>query len=227
MNTQDIEIPREVPVMTLGNTVLFPQAMMPLYIFEPRYREMLEHVLANDRVFAVAGLDESAEDAEVLETSYQVASIGLIRACQHNEDGTFNLVLQGLARVQMDEIVQEEPYRMARIHQMMSEAGGTPEAMHSIPARIIALLKTQRRLGADISAEVINFLNNIKEPENVLDLAIYTLCISSELKQDLLETKAIVPRFQKFSRFLVEEIQRLKLDNDLKGGLDDNDIGIN
>lgn len=227
MNTQDIEIPSEVPVMTLGNTVLFPQAMMPLYIFEPRYREMLDNVLANDRVFAVAGLDESAEDAEVLETSYQVASIGLIRACQHNEDGTFNLILQGLARVHMDEIVQEEPYRMARIHQMLSEAGGTPEAMHSIPTRIIALLKTQRRLGAEIPMEMIQFLDKIQEPENVLDLAIDTLCTSNELKQDLLETNAIVPRFQKFSRFLVEEIQRMKLDNDLRGGLDDNDIGIN
>lgn len=227
MTTQDIEIPREVPVMTLGNTVLFPQAMMPLYIFEPRYREMLDHVLAHDRVFAVAGLDESVEGAEVLETSYPVASIGLIRACHHNEDGTFNLILQGLARVQMDEIVQEEPYRMARIHQMLSEAGGTSEAIHSIPIRIVALLKTQRRLGADISADVIHFLENIKEPENVLDLAIYTLCNSAELKQELLETRAIVPRFQKFSRYLVEEIERLKFDQKLKGGLDDNDIGIN
>ncbi|MGJ8653543.1 MAG: LON peptidase substrate-binding domain-containing protein [Opitutaceae bacterium] len=227
MTTQDIEIPREVPIMTLGNTVLFPQAIMPLYIFEPRYRKMLDHVLANDRVFAVAGLDESAEDAEVLETPYQVASIGLVRACQHNDDGTFNLILQGLARVHMDEIVQEEPYRMARIHQLISKTGGTLEAMHSIPTRIIALLKTQRRLGADISTDMIQFLNKIHEPENVLDLAIDTLCTSTELKQDLLETNAIVPRFQKFSRFLVEEIHRLKLAQQLKGGLDDNDIGIN
>lgn len=227
MTSQDIEIPRELPVMTLGNTTLFPQAMMPLFIFEPRYREMLEHVLANDRVFAVAGLNETAEDAEVHETHYNIASVGLIRACQQNPDGTSNLILQGLARVEIDEIVTEEPYRTARIHQVISEMGGTLEALNSIPARIIALLKTQRRLGAEIPAEVIRFLDNMDDTEGMLDLAIYTLCSPSPLKQELLETRGIVPRFNKFSRHLVQEIERLKLDNQLKGGLDENDIGSN
>jgi ATP-dependent Lon protease len=227
MTSQDIEIPREVPIMTLGSTTLFPQAMMPLFIFEPRYREMLDHVLANDRIFAVAGLDESAEDAEALETPYTTASIGLIRACQQNPDGTSNLILQGLARIKLDEIVNEEPYRTARIHQIVSEIGGTSEALNSIPARIVALLKTQRRLGAEIPVEVIRFLQNMDDTEGMLDLAIYTLCPGGPLKQDLLETSGIVPRFNKFSRHLVAEIERLKLDNQLKGGLDEDDVGSN
>ena len=58
---QEIEIPREVPVMTMNGTVLFPHAMMPLYIFEDRYRAMLRAVLESDRVFAVAALDTRPE----------------------------------------------------------------------------------------------------------------------------------------------------------------------
>ena len=53
----EIVLPSEVPVMTLPETVFFPQALMPLHIFEPRYREMLRNVLATNRLFAVAGLD--------------------------------------------------------------------------------------------------------------------------------------------------------------------------
>lgn len=227
MISQEIEIPSEVPVMTLGNTALFPQAIMPLYIFEPRYREMLDHTLANDRIFAIAGLNEAATDAEIFETPHRVAGVGLIRACQQNPDGTSNLILQGLARIEMQSIVSEEPYRTARIKQVMSEVGGTPEAMHSIPTRIIALLKTQRRLGGDITADVIHFLDKLNEPENVLDIAIFTLCTESQLKQDLLETREIVPRFNKFSRYLVEEIEKLKIDQKLKGGLDADDVGNN
>ena len=50
--------PDEVPVMTLPNVVFFPQALLPLHVFEERYREMLADVLASNRLFAVAGLDE-------------------------------------------------------------------------------------------------------------------------------------------------------------------------
>ena len=79
---QNIEIPEEVPVMTLSSTVLFPQAVMPLFIFEPRYKKMLSDVLAQNRIFAVATIDERTKDTTDTETPYPIAGIGLIRACK-------------------------------------------------------------------------------------------------------------------------------------------------
>ncbi len=227
MTSQEIEIPREVPVMTLSQTVLFPQAMMPLFIFEPRYREMLNEVLEQDRIFAVAALDEREEDAEVLETPYSIAGVGVVRACKQNPDGTSNLILQGLARVEFESIVCEEPYRRARIHQVMSESDGSETTLNSIQPTLLALIQTQMRLGADIPREVLQFLSNIQEPENVLDLAIYTLCPSGRFKQELLETRGILARFEKFERALRSQIERLKLDRKLKGGLGEDNIGNN
>ena len=227
MISQEIEIPREVPVMTLSQTVLFPQAMMPLFIFEPRYREMLSTVLEGDRIFAVAALDERDEDAEVLETPYSVAGVGVVRACKQNPDGTSNLILQGLARVHFENFICEEPYRRARIQQLMSESDGSEETLDSIQPTLLALVQIQMRLGAEIPQEVLQFLSNLKEPESVLDLAIYTLCPSGSFKQDLLETRGILARFGKFERFLRSQVDRLKLDRQLKGGLDGDDIGNN
>ena len=227
MISQEIEIPREVPVMTLSQTVLFPQAMMPLFIFEPRYREMLSTVLEGDRIFAVAALDERDEDAEVLETPYSIAGVGVVRACKQNPDGTSNLILQGLARVQFENFVCEEPYRRARIQQLISESDGSKETLGSIQPTLLALVQIQMRLGAEIPQEVLQFLSNLKEPESVLDLAIYTLCPSGSFKQDLLETRGILARFGKFERFLRSQVDRLKLDRKLKGGLDEDGIGNN
>ena len=227
MISQEIEIPREVPVMTLSQTVLFPQAMMPLFIFEPRYREMLSNVLEGDRIFAVAALDERDEDAEVLETPYSIAGVGVVRACKQNPDGTSNLILQGLARVKFENFVCEEPYRRARIQQLMSESDGSEETLCSIQPTLLALVQIQMRLGAEIPQEVLQFLSNLKEPESVLDLAIYTLCPSGSFKQDLLETRGILARFGKFERFLRSQVDRLKLDRKLKGGLDGDGIGHN
>jgi Lon protease-like protein len=220
-------IPTEVPVMTLSCAVLFPQAMMPLYIFEPRYKEMLSDVLNNDRIFAVATLDERSEDAIHSETPYSIASIGVVRACKKNADGSLNLVLQGLARVELEAIVTEDPYRKARIRQILSQSGGSEDQITILNRRLLSLIETQRRLGADIPKEVLQFLANISEPENALDLAIYTLCSSALLKQELLETRGIVPRYEKFTNFLQSEIERLKLDIRLKGGLDDENIRHN
>ena len=225
--SNEIEIPAEVPVMTLSETVLFPQAMMPLYIFEPRYRQMLADVLNEGRIFAVAAVDSAQEEAEVLETPYSIAGVGVVRACRQNPDGTSNLILQGLARVKFEEIVAEEPYRRARISQVMSEPDGSGESLSAIQSTLIGLVQTQMRLGAPIPKEVLQFLSNIKEPENVLDLAVYTLCASSKFKQQLLETRGILERFNKFERYLKAQVEQLKLDNKLKGGLDDEQLGNN
>jgi ATP-dependent Lon protease len=225
--TSEIEIPAEVPVMTLSNTVLFPQAMMPLYIFEPRYRQMLSDVLTEERIFAVASVDMAQEEAEVLETPYSIAGVGVVRACKQNPDGTSNLILQGLARVQFVEITSEEPYRRARISQIMSESDGSGDSISAIQSRLVSLVQTQIRLGAGIPKEVLQFLSNIKEPENVLDLAIYTLCSSSQLKQQLLETRGILQRFKKFEGYLKAQIDQLKLDRKLRGGLGEDHLGNN
>lgn len=224
---EDVEIPSSVPVMTLSNVVLFPQAMMPLFIFEPRYKQMLSDVLNKDRIFALATLDERSAEATDAETPYSIAGIGVVRACKKNPDGSSNLVLQGLARVEFESFLSEEPYRTAKIQQILSEPGGTEDRIATIQSRLLSLLQTQRRLGASIPKEVLQFLGNISEPENALDLAIYTLCSSATLKQELLETRGILPRYEKFTDFLQSEIERLKLDSKLKGKLGSKDIGNN
>lgn len=223
----EIEIPGEVPVMTLGNAVLFPQAMLPLYIFEPRYRLMLDEVLKHDRIFAVAARDDTMAADEHSEPAHAIAGIGIIRACQKNIDGTSNLILQGIARVRFESIVSEDPYRRARICQIASEFTGTPDKIQAIKPNIISLVKTQIRLGAHIPREVVQFLENMNEPEGILDMAIFTLCDSGALKQTLLETRDVLDRHRIFQAFMHAEIAQLQLDRKLKGDLDDQDIGNN
>src|SRR6185503_18359482 len=97
--------------MTLPNATLFPQALLPLYIFEPRYRQMLSDALHNSRVFAVA----MRRPGSSRETPLPVAGVGLIRVSVRHKDGTSHLILQGLARVELEEVVQVKPYRVARV----------------------------------------------------------------------------------------------------------------
>ena len=94
------------PLFPLPDFVIFPQVTQPLHIFEPRYREMLRDVLATNRLFAVAGLNpRPVGDSDQFEPPHRIASVGIVRACQKNENGTSNLLLQGLCRVEIAEIV--------------------------------------------------------------------------------------------------------------------------
>lgn len=222
-----IEIPHEVPVMTMSGMVLFPQAMLPLYIFEPRYREMLKEVLASDRIIAVASLDESAEESKSMETPHRVAGIGMVRACKTNPDGTSNLILQGLSRVELKSITQEEPFRKAQIKPIVSEPGGSFDLIDLIGKEIISLTQSQIQLGATIPNELVSFLKQVDDPETILDLAIHSLCSEGNLRQNLLETRGIVPRFHKFREHMQDTITTLKLERKLRGELEEDDFGAN
>ena len=86
--------------MTLSGVVLFPQAMMPLRIFEERYKAMLLDRLKEDRIFAIVGERENVSEEEAhLELPFGVATAGLIRVAKENPDGTSFVLLQGLSRV--------------------------------------------------------------------------------------------------------------------------------
>src|SRR5947199_7063414 len=101
-----MKIPQEVPVMTLPNATLFPQALLPLYIFEPRYRHMLADALHSNRMFSVAMQKPGTER----ELPSPVAGLGLIRVSVAHRDGTSHLILQGLAAAVLAQHVRDRPY---------------------------------------------------------------------------------------------------------------------
>src|SRR5437868_1850136 len=137
----EITLPDEVPVMTLPNIAFFPQALMPLHIFEPRYRHMLRDVLATNRLFAVAGLDLARmNEPGQFEPPHRIASVGIIRACQKNENGTSNLLLQGLCRVEITAILRDEPYRRIRVRALMSQPGASDDENQLLRRELARLL---------------------------------------------------------------------------------------
>src|SRR4029078_6440492 len=106
-----MKMPQEVPVMTLPNATLFPQALLPLYIFEPRYRPMLTDALHSNRMFSVS----MQRPGNTRETPAPIAGLGLIRVSVAHKDGTSHLILQGLTRVKLGKVVKYRPYLVEHI----------------------------------------------------------------------------------------------------------------
>ncbi len=221
----EIVVPEEVPVMTLPRLAFFPQALLPLHIFETRYQTMLRDVLATNRLFAVAGLD--ARKADSVEPPHRVATIGIVRACQKNSDGTSNLLLQGLVRVEIQKILRDDPYRLAGIHALNSDPGATPEQNIRLRARLSRLLATRQRLNGESSNELTRFLKTVDDPEVFVDLAAFSFCDKPRLKQKLLETLDVHKRLELLSKDVLSDIETIKLRQKLQGDLPDAGISGN
>lgn len=227
----EITLPDEVPVMTLPHTTLFPQALLPLHIFEPRYREMLRDVLASNRLFAVVGIDlVKLNEPGQFEPPYRVGSVGIIRACQKNDNGTSNLLLQGLCRVEILKILGDEPYRKIRVRALTSREGAPAKENQALRREVSRLLNIKQRLATAPTGgagEMTAFLKTVEDPEAFVDIAAFSLCDDPGLKQKLLETLDVHRRLELFGAQLRADIEALKLRRKLQGGLPDERIAEN
>jgi len=224
----EITVPDEVPVMTLPNVAFFPQALLPLHIFEPRYREMLRDVLATNRIFAIAGLDQRLlGQPGTIEPQHRIVGVGIVRACQKNDNGTSNLLLQGLCRAEISGIVCDDPYRRIRIRTLTSEPGATLSENERLRAELARLIGLKTKLAETNTGELTAFLENVVDHETFVDIAAFNLCENPALKQTLLETLDVNRRFQLFSRALRRDIAEIKLRLKLQGGLADDRIADN
>jgi Lon protease-like protein len=105
-----------VPLFPLPNVVLFPQAVLPLHIFEPRYRAMTSDALAGLQQIAIALLKPGFEHDYPGKAAIEpVICIGKIVAHQELDDGRYHLLLGGLGRARIVREVAEMPYRSAVI----------------------------------------------------------------------------------------------------------------
>lgn len=217
-----MQLPREVPVMILANATLFPQALLPLYIFEPRYRRMLADSLKTHRMFAVAMQRPNA----TRESPAPIAGLGVVRVSVEHKDTTSHLILQGLVRVQLCEAVRYKPYRKYRVEPLSTPPCDT-EAVDRLVVKLRDLLEQRIRLGlpfpfpvapapdsttaktSSISArEVLKYLGAIRDPEQLADLVSCAVLPDAAERQTILETVNIDTRLRRLIQFLTADVRR-------------------
>ncbi|MBV9392462.1 MAG: LON peptidase substrate-binding domain-containing protein, partial [Verrucomicrobia bacterium] len=190
-----IEIPTQVPVMALSSAVLFPHSLLPLHIFEPTYREMLAHSLDGDRMFSVGLIKPGVSEVLQVDDLYSVSGVGLIRACVGNENGTANLVLQGLARVRLLEWIQEQPFRIARIELLRNNLGNPIEA-DALSAKVKEFCARIEQIGIPLPPSLMEHLRQIDSPDILSDVVAAAFVAEPIQRQQLLEACEICERLR-------------------------------
>lgn len=201
---QPIPLPDQVPVMPLPGALLFPHALLPLYIFEPRYQEMLEHALNEHRMFSVALLKPQRTQWKSTDDFFPVAGVGLIRACVGRGDGTSNLILQGLQRVRFTGFSQSAPFPIARIEPLKSESTPSVET-EALGAKVIELYSKLKDSGRQLPEKVDEYLSHLGDMEMLADLMAATFINDPLRRQQLLEELSLKQRLRLVIQYLREE----------------------
>lgn len=191
-------LPGEIPVMVLPDCHLFPGCLLPLYIFEERYRVMLDQLLQSNRIFCIGNRDsDSISENDV--SPYSTA--GLVRACVRQPDGTSHLLLLGLQRVRFTGWKQERPYRIATIEPVTSIPGDF-EQTRLLKDQVLDLFAQH----SDSASQLRDTLAENENLELVADVLSYHFTRCPTLQQKLLGEANVQRRFE----MIVEALKKYK-----------------
>lgn len=188
-----MQLPEQVGVMLLPQTVFFPHQLLPLHIFEPRYRKMLQEALEGSRMFAVL------LDLETSPRPCRVGGLGLIRTCVLQADGTSNLILQGIARVRLDHVVKNRPYLIASPEPMEDPEEPSPQSqatLESLAAKILEQIEKTDDPMTPAFQEMRGSINFLEDPHAFVDLLAGSFVKTPSARQIILETPKITDRLR-------------------------------
>jgi len=201
-----------VPILPLPNVVLFPKTLMPLHIFEERYRTMTREVLAADGQIAMVLLREGWEASyEKNPAVHDVACLGKIETYDELEGGKYDIIMAGLHRVRLIREIRHSPYRLAEVEDLedLSCDDSSPEVIRR-RNHIGGLFTRFTELatgGKHREVELVPQLNF----EVLVNMVASTLNLPAQEKQFLLEIDDITQRCDILIPVLQRQLETLIL----------------
>jgi Lon protease-like protein len=199
-----VELPAAVPVMPLPGVLLFPNALLPLHIFESRFRQMLARALDDARMLCVALIKPERQQWRTSADFCPISTVGLIRACVGRSDGTSDLILQGIRRVKFSDFEQEAPFPIARIKPLKTRTRPTVET-DALAAKVLEFYTRLKSSERALPEKIDRYLGEMSDPEMLADLIASTFVSGATRRQQLLEELDLNNRLRLLIQYLREE----------------------
>ena len=206
-------VPEVLSILPLRDTVLFPQAVVPLAAGRETSVRLIEDAARGGRLIGVFGQrDPSVEDPQQGDL-HRVGTAATILKVVKQPDGIVRLVVQGIARVRIVEMVQTRPFLTARVKVVEETlpAAGDLET-EALMRNAVTLFRQIVELSPFLPDEMTGAVQHVSEPGRVADIIAASLpALSTQVKQELLETVAVKARLGRLAASLTKEVEVLTL----------------
>jgi ATP-dependent Lon protease len=208
-----LAIPPELPLLPLRDTVLFPNSFMPLAVARESSVRLIDEAISASKIIGVFTQRDATLDEPHQEDLYSIGTATHIHKMFRLPDGSLRLIVQGLARIRLDEVLTVRPYLRARVSAAPDELSDADRLeIDALQRNIKTNFQKVVSLSALLSDDLQTLALNIAEPGRLADFIASSLStIGTPVKQEVLETLDVRARMDTLNRVLIKELEVLEL----------------
>ena len=210
VDVDELELPSELPVLPLKDTVIFPDSVLPLAIGQERSVRLVDAAVAGNRLLALVASKDPEIEQPGWNDLYDVGTAAVVQKMIRVPDGSLRILVQGIRRIRLIDKIQEEPYLLGRFIEVPDVYEETPETqalsqnVQSLFARLIGLVPY-------LPEELALAAANVDDPSALCHLVASTLRLKTEEKQQLLEQDNVEKRLRAVLVILNRELEVAEL----------------
>jgi ATP-dependent Lon protease len=223
--TDQLQIPDELPVLPVRDLVIFPDMIAPLFVHRPASIAAVERALDGQRLLLVVAQRSPQVEAPAVEDLYAVGTVGQVVRLHRLDDGRIKLLLQGLRKARVENVLQQQPHLLARLRPIvdlpLEELSTETEAMMR---SLREQLRDYGRVQGSPGPDVIGALEGITDPGRLADLCASHMQLAVEAAQLILATPDPIKRLRTVLEHLAREHDLLAtkahIDRQVRAGMD-------
>jgi ATP-dependent Lon protease len=210
LSTDELSLPETIPVLPLKETVVFPDSMTPLAIGQDRSVELIDDVVAGDRMLALVTVRDPEHERPGWDELHEIGTIGLVHKMIKVPDGTLRILVQGLRRARLVDHATDEPYLVGAFETVPDVLSESRE-VEALTRNVQALFARVIGLVPYLPEELQLAATNIDDPSALCNLIASTLRLKTEEKQALLEEADVEARLRSVALILNRELEVFEL----------------
>ncbi len=207
------DIPQVLPILPLRNSVFFPGGVLPLAVGRQKTIALIKDAVRDDQVIGVVTQRKAEEEDPGATDLYNMGTVArIVKLLKMGEDN-YSLVVQGLARFRVMELVQESPYLKARIEPVDDKTAPDNVEIEALTINLKKLAREVIEMMPELPAAATELVESITHPGHLADLIAANVDVPIEEKQAVLETVDLKARMKLVLELLNRKREILKLSN--------------
>ncbi|MBI2568454.1 MAG: endopeptidase La [Candidatus Schekmanbacteria bacterium] len=202
--------PEELPILPIRGTVLYPRLIMPMVVGRRKSVKLINEAMRGSRLIGIVAQRNPEDDDPEFEDLYSIGCAATILKMIRMPQGELRVIVQGLRRVHLDEVVTREPYWVARVTTVTDQVGESAD-LNAVVAHVKQQFQRAVEESSYLSDDILTALNNVESPGGIADLIAFQINAALPDKQAVLESLGVTERLNKVALMLAKELELIEL----------------